>query len=66
MVYYTVTKQEEKNVKKKIALLLTLVLALAACQAQALTLAGLERSENNIWSENAFFGSGRDGRCTEH
>ena len=41
--------------KKKIALLLTLVLALAACQAQALTLAGLERSENNIWSENAFF-----------
>ena len=41
MVYYTVTKQEEKNVKKKIALLLTLVLALAACQAQALTLAGI-------------------------
>ena len=60
MVYYTVTKQEEKNVKKKIALLLTLVLALAACQAQALTLAGLERSENNIWSENAFFDAVQD------
>ena len=55
MIYYTVTKQEDENVKKKIALILTLALALAACQAQALTLAGLERSESNIWSENTFF-----------